>query len=430
MFRRLVWTLFLLIPPHITAAQIQFHPPATVIEEPPIGGTASPCVREDDLEMFFESSGDIYRAVRSFSDVRFTSSLRVNEISTSQYLEERPFLSVDGLRIYFTRRLSTSKVREIYMATRETQQSTFGTPASVGPQGASPFEGSLGSLTGDEKKVYLEINKKVPAGSGTSLTEQSDIAYATRENTSQKFGSWRFLTGVNTLDYERDPFITRDDQMLFFTRVGPVSKLPGTILFSLHENTGNTFLTPEVVLGVNTANVVSEDPFLQYPGSRLYFRKAGELMVAERILEATYFLPNITGVPGRSVLYPVEVATREADAQQFNFRLFFDSIYLTWEGVVVAPDLGEEDLDVTAEGSGRLLVSLRTNHLLPNTGIACPILYFRFKIGTHGVAGQKRTFRLSTGPQVNGIAVDRPPDGSIQFLPKPVNPSLSAWRVW
>ncbi len=395
-----------------------------------MAGAATPCLRDDELEMFFESSGDLYHALRSNPDDPFITYTRIAELSTTKYIEERPFLSVDNLRIYFTRRLSSSRVREIFMATRANTGSVFGTPISVGPQGTSSFEGYLGSLTGDEKKVYLEVIRKVPSGSGTSLTEQTDIACATRESTSQKFGAWSFLTGINTLDYERDPFITRDDSMLLFSRFGPLSKLPGTILYSLRENTGNSFSTPAGVVGVNAANVVSDDPFLIYPGSRLYFRQGGEVMAADRILEANYSLPAITGVPGWTVLYPVQVATQEEDAQQFDFRLFFDSLYLTWQGTAVVPGLGQEDLQVTVEGSGRLLVSLRTHQPVPSTGIAQPVLYFHFKIGANGVVGQKRTFRLSTGPKINGIEVSRPTDGSIQFLAKPAYSPASFWRAW
>ncbi len=429
MFQRSLWILFFLIPLQTVNAEFQFNTPTTVITEPPIGGAASPCLRDDELEMFFESSGDIYQAVRTFPDVPFLTSQRVSELSTSQFVEERPFLSVDALRIYFTRRQGSSKVREIYMATRASTAHAFGIPVPVGPQSTTAFEGSLGSLTGDEKKVFLEVIRKVPPGSGTSLTEQTDIAFATRENTSQKFGAWTDLSGVNTLDYERDPFITRDDGLLLFSRLGPVSRLPGTILYSLREAPGITFTAPRAVGGVNIPNVVSEDPFLIFPGSRLYFRQAGEILVAERVLNAAYSLPQVTGVPGWSVDYPVMVATTEGDAQQFNFRLFYDSIYLTWVDVSLAPDLGKENLEVVFEGSGRLMVSLRTSHPVPSTGVAHPILYFQFRIGSNGVTGQKRTFRLSSGPQINGITVERPVDGSIQFLAKPAYAPSSFWRL-
>ncbi|MBK7493995.1 MAG: PD40 domain-containing protein [Candidatus Omnitrophica bacterium] len=174
-------------------AQLQFKTPGAVLLQNPIGGAYSPTLRDGELELFFESAGDLYHAQRSSSDILFPTVLRVDELSTTTFIEENPFLSVDGLRLYFTRRSRTSQNRDILVASRENFTSPFGAPGAVGPVTNPPFRGRLGSLTGDELKIYLEIPRSIPPGSGTPLTEHTDIATATRENTSQRFGMWQFL---------------------------------------------------------------------------------------------------------------------------------------------------------------------------------------------------------------------------------------------
>jgi hypothetical protein len=409
--------------------QVSFHTPYSVIQNPPQGGVSSPTLRDDQKEMFFESAGDVYRAFRSDPVVEFFDSARVAELSTINFVEENPFLSTDGLRIYFTRRQASTGVREIFSAARVDWNSPFGPAVSAGPNGAEPFKGTLGSLTGDEKKVYLEITLPVPPSSGTTLTQQSDIAFATRESVSSKFGPWTFLTGVNTLDYERDPFITRDDRTLVYDRIGPLSHLPGTIFFATRPSLEDPFPIGEGALGINDPAKSSEDPCFIYPGTRIYFRQSGALWAADRDLDATYSLPSVQGIPGRSVSYPILVTTTEKDAIQFDFRLFFDSFYLTWDDVSTSPSIGGEVVSAILEGPGRLAVTMQGDHPLAGSGNAEAVASIRFFIAADAPAGQQRTFQISGQPKVNQIPVERPPSGKVQFLSFPGYPATSLLRL-
>lgn len=398
-------------------AQLQFKTPGAVLLQNPIGGAYSPTLRDGELELFFESAGDLYRAQRSSSDILFPTVLRVDELSTTTFIEENPFLSVDGLRLYFTRRSRTSQNRDILAASRENFTSPFGAPGAVGPVTNPPFRGRLGSLTGDELKIYLEIPRTIPPGSGTPLTEHTDIAAATRENTTQRFGMWQFLPHVNTLDYERSPSISRDDLVLGFSRVGPLSNLPGTLFFSARENPAHPFPAGEAAAGVVSGNKALSDPFLVYPGTRLYFSRDDTLWAADREIHASYRLPRISGYPGRSAYYPIEVSTTEADARSFEFKLIFDSLFLQYLQVLPSSELGIESITITPEATGRIAIQVSTQSALPDDGLPHTILFFRFLISENAFPGQVRVIRFSGNPKVNGIAVSRPSDGGIQILP-------------
>jgi hypothetical protein len=421
--RSLFLLLLLSIP---TWGEVQFGVPFGVILSPPSGGTTAPTLRDDEKEMFLESSGDIYRAYRDNPAALFLNATRVNELSTTTSIEERPFLSTDGLRIYFTRRPGSSSVREIYCATRETLATTFGLAAPQGPQGKTPFTGQLGSLTGDEKKAFLEVILTVPPGSGTPLTQQSDIAFATRETTAGKFGPWTFINEVNTLDYERDPFISRDDHTLAFVRVGPLSHLPGTIFFTTRSSSVGSFPPAEAASGVNDVNTASEDPFLIFPGSRLYFRRSSSLLAANRIFNANYSLPQVEAQAGRSFFYPVQASTTEKDATQFSFKLFYDALYLKWLGIAFPADAPGEVLSVQPASGSTYTIQLDTP--IPGDGELHTILYVQFLAASNAPAGLLRNTQM-TQAKVNAIVVSSPPAGRVQFLAGPGYAGTSLFRL-
>ncbi|MCG3199157.1 MAG: hypothetical protein HUU16_16565 [Candidatus Omnitrophica bacterium] len=414
--------------PLSVSAQVTFGTPFTVIQNPPGAGVTAPTLRDDELELFFESSGDIWRATRTSSDIPFLNATRVEELSTANSVEENPFLSTDSLRIYFTRRNSVTRVREIFRAARASTTSPFGAAVSQGPTGGPPFVGTLGSVIGDEKKVYLEIIRPVPPGSGTPLTEQSDIACATRSDVSQKFGPWKLLEGMNTLDVERSPFVSRDDRALIYSRVGPLSGLPGILFFSFRADPSEPFPNGDPALGVNAPNTSNDDPFWIFPGARLYFRRGTTLWAANRTIDAAYHLAAVQGIRGRTVSFPVMATTDEEDVIRFDFRLFFDSRFLTWSDLALAPALGGQVLDAILEGPGRLAVSILGERPLEPGPTPRDVIHIRFKALSNAPVGGQATFRFSNDPRINLLNVPRPADGSIQFLASP-RPATSMLRL-
>jgi len=410
-------------------AQVAFDIPRSVISDPPDAGVSSPTLREDEREVFIESAGDIYRGFRENTGPPFLETIRVPELSTVEFVEESPFLSADGLRIYFTRRDFGSRVREIWCAEREGFNSPFGEAVSLGPNGTEPLIGNMGSLTGDELKVYFEIIRPVPPESGKQLTEQGDIAAATRNSPSEPFGPWTFVDGVNTLDWERDPFVTRDDNTLVYSRFGPVSGLPGSIFFSSRPEGGGEFPEGDLATGINSGNSASEDPFLAFPGARIYFLQGGNLVTAQRLINAMYILPDVEAPTGSLFFYPIVVTTSEADIFQFDFRLGFDTFFLDWVGVVSAAGHPGQVLSAGLGLTPAILeVSYRTDEPIP-AGDDTTVLLIKFVLKGIATTGQRGTFRISGDPELNGIPASRPPAGSVLFGQPLDPPAISLFRV-
>jgi hypothetical protein len=105
-----------------------------------------------------------------------------------------------------------NRENQIYFAMRADTQSLFQTPQPLGDEINLGSAGSP-SLTADGLVLVFSSSREGSIGG-------SDIWYATRSDTSQSFSSPQLVPGVNTADIEVDPFVTPDGCTLYFAR-GP-----------------------------------------------------------------------------------------------------------------------------------------------------------------------------------------------------------------
>ncbi|MCA9413016.1 MAG: hypothetical protein KC944_17505 [Candidatus Omnitrophica bacterium] len=345
----------------------QFGPPSAagrVIADPPTGGVVSPTFSEDELEIIFESLGTIWRAQRESTSVPFENPAPIPELNAADFSEERPFLTPDGLGLYFMRsKGGFFASRKLYYAHRWSPSLSFLTPKEVGIEGVERFNGALGSVSADELTAFLEI---VQPDSSSTLPNQTDIALATRSDVSEKFGMWKFLPEISTDNYERGPSIYRDDRNLYFSAVGV--GVPGFIYWSVREDKHSPFSPPALVQGINSGGVVNRDPFIAFPGSRLYYVRNNELVFSNRILTATYKIGEGQGLSGRRVRVPIIMNTPEPDAILFDVPVFFNPNLLTLERVIPAPSLGEESVEITLLSQGRYRILYQSQNPLLGDG--------------------------------------------------------------
>lgn len=130
--------------------------------------------------------------------------------------------------------------------------------------GPTPFQGHFGSVTGDGRKPTLRL----PTGSarvGYSADPAKRHRLCHARNHCCEVRPLKFLSGpVNTLDYERDPFISRDDNTL---------GLPGWVPCPHSQERSSSPHAPapprvsawkSAPIGINNPNLASEDPFLMH----------------------------------------------------------------------------------------------------------------------------------------------------------------------
>ena len=124
-----------------------------------------------------------------------------------------PFLSADGLRLYFVADgvVDAKSRADVVVAERPTATSSFGPPRPVaGIAGPDTHDGNP-SLSADELLIVFSSNRQ---GKGTT-----DIYYATRPHREAAFSTPRPLTAVNTGEHECETFVTGDGCELYFSRL-------------------------------------------------------------------------------------------------------------------------------------------------------------------------------------------------------------------
>lgn len=165
-----------------------------------------------------------------------------------------PWLSVDGLRMYFAS--NRAGTNDIYLATRTATTQPFSSPALLPNLRTTDHQEDRASLTADELTLVLSSDR---AGTGTS-----DIYLITRNAPADTFGTplLDHMAAVNAGGASNyDPFLSRDGSRLYFAPDPPGGTTPQQIVFATRGTTGGDFGAPVSVPGVNdVAGAINADP--------------------------------------------------------------------------------------------------------------------------------------------------------------------------
>jgi len=178
---------------------------------------ASPCLSPDRLTIYFnryipELGYDcIVEACRETPEGPFTSERVLTELSTTGYHVSAPWVSEDGLRLYYKENLADGN--QIKMAQRAGVGETW-TPAHTfyelhtnGARGTAP------SLTADELTIVWHSGNR-PGSAG-----EIDLWLATRLSRNEPFGNIRPIDEVNTSNNDISPYLLADGLTLYFSAV-------------------------------------------------------------------------------------------------------------------------------------------------------------------------------------------------------------------
>ena len=233
-----------------------------------------PCLSADGLEIFFVSARpggvsdwDIWRATRSDTDSPFGSPENVSELN-SPGADGRPYLSRDGLTIYFHRAFWPDPARghDLYCATRPDRFSPFSEPLPITELNTTYGEASP-CISPDGLTIYFA--RKV------SNDFHEDLYFATRLAPSDPFGPGVRIDELSTSFYDRDPRVSSDGLAMYFA-----SNRDGThegdfdIFLSERASLSAPFGAPCRLVGVNTVENDSS-PFFDEGRDLLYFHSNG-----------------------------------------------------------------------------------------------------------------------------------------------------------
>jgi hypothetical protein len=173
--------------------------------------------------------------------------------------DRAPWLSQDGLRLYFWNSTLSNGSDDLVMASRSSTTASFGAPQLVP---------SVNSTSDDSDPFFLPGEQELFFSS--SRNGSRDLYMATR--TSTGFTTPFLLANVNSTEEDTRPVLTRDGLTLYFRsrRPSPLNDSDGDIWVATRGSSTAAFGSPQNVTVLNTTG--SEIPVAVSPDScTLYF---------------------------------------------------------------------------------------------------------------------------------------------------------------
>ncbi|MFO8057317.1 MAG: S8 family serine peptidase, partial [bacterium] len=207
----------------------------------------SPFITSDGLRLYFLSDRttgygwDFYYAERDDTSSSFNTPVYLSSLSTGEN-EGNIWMSDDELRAYFTR--YANGLYRIFTASRPDLTDSFGT--------ATEFSNLVwddssynGSLMPDEKTIYFRSN-------GSGGEGPPDIYKATRSNIGDAFGTPQNISELNTSSREGDPCLSRDGLTMFFHSNRSPNSGKNDIWYTWRTDKASAWNTPVKVTELST----------------------------------------------------------------------------------------------------------------------------------------------------------------------------------
>ncbi|MEO8705061.1 MAG: hypothetical protein ABI867_33720 [Kofleriaceae bacterium] len=194
-----------------SSATADFGPPQVVMELSTDDGDESKAVlRGDGLEVFVATTrangaglSDLWTSTRLDLQSQFTAFANVPGVNDDDQQHD-PELSADGLHLYFAQ---SSLPQHIVVAARTSLTADFDTPVTVIDSGVGDADPSVSP---DERILLFSSNR---TGSGFG---GGNIWYATRNSTTEPFGTPAALPGINGNTNDGDPVMSHDGCRVYF----------------------------------------------------------------------------------------------------------------------------------------------------------------------------------------------------------------------
>jgi len=244
------------------------------------------CVAPSGLSLFFGSTRpggkgnyDIWMSTRATLDSDWGTPVNVGATVNGPGEDSDPSISVDDLSLYFrSNRAGGSGGTDLYVATRATAESPWGEAVNLGPIVNSANNDSDPSISADGLTLYFSTYRGPrPGGLGGD-----DIWVTTRVSTSDAWGEPVNLgPPINTAHDDFMPSISSDGQALFFNsrRPGGFNSSPPGILNSdiyvaIRRSINDPWGEPinlGPMINQTSGSYGAYDPDVSSDGSTIYF---------------------------------------------------------------------------------------------------------------------------------------------------------------
>lgn len=239
-----------------------------------IGDNRDPWISADGLRLYFDrTSGphggmDIFLTVRASMSAEFTVASTLDNLDTADD-EGRPALaSEDETLLVFSGNHNANKRFQLLVSTRIDATMPFPSPRSedqvlVASVNTSKDDYFDPFLSKDGLRLYI-----APALGGSP----QQIQMATRATAAQNFGSPAPMAVINGSSGDADPALSLDETVIVFTSRRPAGAGLGAsnLWYATRQSATDDFTAPQLIPTVNS-NDQDGDPMLSADGCELYF---------------------------------------------------------------------------------------------------------------------------------------------------------------
>jgi len=184
----------------------------------------APCVSSDGLELYFASyrSGnwDMWVARRTTKDADWGTAVNLGPSVNSSAYDHGPWISADGLELYFDSGRPAGNIGDIWVARRATRDDPWGTPVKLGPEINSSFDETGPCISADGRSLffsdYWNAALRRPGFGGADM-------YVSRRATA--YDPWgppvNLGPTVNSSAHEEPVRLSPDGSTLYFSSTRP-----------------------------------------------------------------------------------------------------------------------------------------------------------------------------------------------------------------
>ncbi|HEU4578412.1 MAG TPA: hypothetical protein VFS67_09165 [Polyangiaceae bacterium] len=244
-----------------------FGAPEPITGLPIEGDSFGPVFSADGRTLFFSvvaGDEDIYSAVREPHSAQFSVAAVVPQLDAGGTEEGTPFLSFDGLSLYFFSTRPGAGVqgdRDLWVAHRPEPGAPFG-EASLLPAVNSPKIDHLPRLSRDERRLIFVSGRDSP-------NEGSNLWMAERGSKEEEFSAPVEVPGINT-DAREEGFSLSDDGLTLFFASNRLNDADMDLFVATRADATTSFEAAEPLVDLNST-AQDLDPQLSPDGLELFF---------------------------------------------------------------------------------------------------------------------------------------------------------------
>jgi hypothetical protein len=241
----------------VVAGMSPWGPPEPVEGNPTAGGD-DPTLSSDELELYFELTGDIARVTRTSVDAAWSAPEIVAELSDPIAMDTTPKLSHDGLTMYLaSQRLPTLGSFDIWTSSRVSTTTSWSAPVHASELSSVHVDTDAADALGGHV-MFLSIDP---------VDDDADIFESTRTDVAAPWSPPMRVEDINSIGAEGGSQLSADGLTLYMssTRAGNQD------LFEAHRTSvTERFTTPQAIVEVTTAEPET-DIWVSPDQTRMYF---------------------------------------------------------------------------------------------------------------------------------------------------------------